>query len=543
MQRLTGLGKSIILGIKDAWHEPVPAIAKNKIPMSTQSAVNSKRIAKNTVMLYFRMILLMVINLFTSRVVLQVLGVEDYGINSVIAGFLSMFGIITGSMSGAISRFITVELGRGEIVRLKQVFSTSISVQLFMGMLVVVLIETFGMWFVSTKMQIPEGRELAAQWCLHCATITTFISLMNIPFNSAIVAHEKMSAFAYMSLLEAGLKLAICYMLYVSPIDKLITYAILGVLVSIMTTSIYWIYCLRKFEETSFSFKFDTKLFKEIWSFAGWNLFGQTAWILNNQGINMLMNLFFGVVVNAARGVAVQVNGVIQGFVNNFMMALNPQITKSYSSGDKETAFKLACRGCRFSFYIMFVLALPIMIESHQILKLWLGTPPAQADSFVVWTILSTFTTLLGNTLVTLQMAHGNIRHYQIWITIFGCLPFPLSWIAFEFGASSIVSYYIYVAVYWGLIYVRYHLVHGMTGIPAKMYLGDVVLKAHIVALLSAVLPIAFYLLMDESFLRLVVVGITSILSSCVVIYTIGVDTAERNFIQEKLLSKFPYNR
>lgn len=499
---------------------------------------NNKRIAKNTILLYFRMILLMLIGLFTSRVILQALGVEDYGIYSVIAGFLSMSGIITSSMSNAISRFITVELGKRNLQRLKQVFSTSISVQLFMGLLIVVLIETFGIWFVNTKMVVPEGREVAAQWCLHCATITTFISLMNVPFNTAIVAHEKMSAFAYMTIVDAVLKLAICYAIYVSPIDKLITYAILGVVVSIITTSIYWVYCLRKFEETSFSFRFDKNLFKEIWGFAGWNLFAQTAWILNTQGINMLMNLFFGVVVNAARGVANQVNGLINQFVTNFMMALNPQITKSYAAGDKETAFKLACRGCRFSFYIMFVLALPIMIESRQILELWLGTPPAQTDTFVIWTILSSLATLLGNTLVTLQMAHGDIKRYQLWVTVFGCIPFPLTWVIFKLGAPAIASYYIYVAAYWGLIYVRYYLVHEKTGIPAKMYLGGVVVKTHIVALISAIAPIAIFFMMPETIVRLLVVGATSVISSCAVIYTFGLDQAEKDFIQQKILTK-----
>lgn len=505
-------------------------------------SANNQRIAKNTLMLYIRMLLLMVIGLFTSRVILQALGVEDYGINSVIAGFLSMFGIITGSMSGAISRFITVELGRGNLERLKQVFSTSISVQLFMGILIVILIETFGMWFVSTKMQIPAGREGAAQWCLHCATLTTFISLMNVPFNSAIIAHEKMSAFAYMTIVDALLKLGICYAIYISPFDKLVTYSVLGVVASMITTSIYWIYSLRKFEETSFCFRFDKSLFKEIWGFAGWNLFAQTAWILNTQGVNMLMNLFFGVVVNAARGIAVQVNGVIQGFVGNFMMALNPQITKSYAVGDKDTAFVLACRGCRFSFYIMFVLALPIMIESRQILDIWLGTPPEQANAFVVWTILSTFTTLLGNTLVTLQMAHGNIRKYQLYITVFGCIPFPLTWLLFKLGLPSIVSYYVYVAVYWGLIFLRYYLVHGMTGIPANMYLGGVVVKTHLVAFISAIFPLLIFYMMPETLFRLLLVATVSVLSSVVVIYTIGMDQAERNFIQDKFLSRITYN-
>ena len=502
--------------------------------MMADHSANNRRIAKNTLMLYARMLVLMLIGFYTSRVILQVLGVEDYGINSVVAGFISMFGIITSSMSNAISRFITVELGKGDLTRLRQVFSTSCTVQLVMGVLILILVETFGNWFVGTKMQIPLGREVAAEWCLHCAALSTLISLINVPFGSAIIAHEKMSAFAYMTIIDALLKLGICYVLYISPIDNLITYAILGVVVTILTTSIYWVYCLRKFEETSISVKFDKILFKEIWGFAGWNLFAQTAWILNTQGINMLLNIFFGVVVNAARGVASQVNGVIQGFVNNFMVALNPQITKYYAIGDKESAFKLACRGCRLSFYIMFVLSLPIMIESHQILKLWLVTPPKQADVFVVWTILSTLATLLGNTLVTLQMAHGNIRHYQLWITIFGCLPFPLSWVVFRLGASPVVSYYIFVAVYWGLIFVRYYLVHGMTGIPARMYLGGVVAKTHVVAAISAIIPIAVFLSMEESILRLFVVGTTSLLSSSLVIYLLGLDQGEKRFIREK---------
>ena len=482
------------------------------------------------------MMVLMLIGLYTSRVILQSLGVENYGINNVIAGFLSMFGIITSSMSSAISRFITVELGKGNMNRLKQVFSTSISVQLFMGILLALLIETIGMWFVNTKMQIPQGREFAAQCCLHCAMLTTFISLMSVPFNSAIIAHEKMSAFAYMTILDAVLKLLICYVLFISPIDKLVTYAILGVCVSMIITSIYWIYCLRNFEETSFRFRFDRMLFKEIWGFAGWNLFGQTAWILNTQGINMLMNLFFGVVVNAARGIAVQVNGIISSFVDNFMMALNPQITKSYAAGDKDTAFKLACRGCRFSFYIMYILALPVMIESHQILQLWLGTPPSNAHIFMFWTILSSFSVLLGNTLVTLQMAHGHIRYYQFWITVFGCVPFPSTWIAFKMGASAVYSYYIFVVVYWGLIFVRYHLVHNMTGIPAKMYLGGVVLRTHIVGLLACIIPVLIFCSMQECIFRLVAVVFASFCSSISIIYLLGLDPMERIFFKEKFI-------
>lgn len=505
----------------------------------SENISNNKRIAKNTILLYIRMIFLMLIGVYTSRVLLQALGIENYGIYNVVAGFLTMFSIITSSMCAAISRFITVELGKGDSNRLKIVFSTSVSVQLFMSLLIVLLIESFGVWFLNNEMNIPVGREVAAQWCLHCAALTTFIGLLNIPFNSAIIAHEKMSAFAYMTIFDAFWKLLVCYVIMISPIDKLITCSLLGVVVSIITTSLYWIYSIRCFAECSLRLSFHKGLFREMCGFAGWNFFGNTTWLLNTQGVNMLMNIFFGVVTNAARGVAVQVNGIIQQFVDNFMTALRPQITKLYASGEKNEAFVLACRGTRFSFYIMYIISLPLMIESHQILNLWLGTPPEGAYLFVVWTILSSFTTLLGNTLVTLQMAHGNIKHYQIWITVFGCLPFPLTWLAFKLGASSIVAYYIFVIVYWGLIFVRYYLVHGMTGIPARLYLLGVVAKTHIVGIMSAILPMVIYFQMSENIWRLIVVLISSFISSGVIIYLFGLDAAEKSFFNKKIFSKF----
>ncbi len=495
---------------------------------------SSSRVAKNTILLYIRMLVLLIIGLFTSRVVLNSLGVENYGINSVIAGFLGMFGIITTVLSTAINRYITIELVKRDIEKLKLVFTTSVEVQVMMGCLVVLLIESCGLWFLNNEMQIPEGRMGAAMWCLHCATITTFISLIDVPFNSLIIAHEKMSAFAFMGILDAALKLAICYGLYISPFDKLKTYSVLLVLVYFLTTSLYWFYCRRKFEECAFERKLDKSLLKEMWGFASWNLFGQASWIMNTHGINMLMNIFFGVVVNAARGVAVQVNGIIQQFVNNFMLAMYPQITKSYAAGDKNQAFTLACRGAKFSFYIMFFLSLPLLIESKQILKFWLGNPPEDADIFVIWTIISTYTVLLGNTLVTLQVADGNIKKYQLWMTILGSLPFPLTWVFFKMGYTAVSSYYIYVLTYWGLIFVRWYLVYEMTGLPAKQYLWGVVGKCHIIAIVSCLLPLLEFYLLPENFIRIMIVGLTSICVTCISIFFLGLDCREKVFFIDK---------
>lgn len=506
----------------------------------TESQANYKRVAKNTLMLYCRHIVLLLIGLYTSRVILQSLGVENYGINNVIAGFLSMFGIVTISMNTAIARFITVELGHGNIERLKKTFSTSICIQFLLGLLIVALIEIFGSWFVSTKMVIPEGREFAAQCCLHCAAITTFISLMNVPITACIVAHERMSAFAYMGILDAVLKLLICYVLYITPWDVLITFSCLGIVVSVITSSIYWLYSFKQFKETTLYIELEKNKFKEMWVFASWNVISQASWLLNTSGVDLLMNTFFGVVVNAARGVAGQVNGILMMFVSNFMMALNPQITKSYASGDKNTAFGLACRGARFSFYILFILSLPIMIESNQILSLWLVNPPPLAAVFVTWTILSTFSSLLGNTLSTLQMAHGNIKKFQLYMSLIGCVAFPLTWIAFKLGASPLVVYYIMTVLYVFLIFVRYYLVHQSTGIPPKMYLIGVVLRTHCIAFLSAIIPVSVYLFMPETIVRLLIVGVISISASAISIYYLGIEKGERTFINEMICKYNP---
>lgn len=492
---------------------------------------SNKRIAKNTLFLYLRMIVLMVIGLFTSRVMLQALGIENYGINNVVGGFLGMFGIITSSMTNAVSRFITVELVHDNTERQQKVFATTVSVMIAMGVLMVLVIETVGLWFLNTNLNIPGYRMHAAQWVLHCAAIGTFFGLISVPYNSAIVAHEKMSAFAYMTIIDAIFKLLICYIINISPFDKLITYAILGLIIAQFMQWLYFRYCRSYFLECRYDFSFKKDLFKEIWGFAGWNFFGQTAWILNNQGINMLMNVFFGVFVNAARGVAQQVNSTVQGFVSNFMTALNPQITKSYAAGNKQTAFVLACRGARFSFYLMLFLALPIMIEAKQILTLWLVSPPEQSDVFCVWTIISTLTLLLGNTLVTLQNAHGNIKHYQLVITLWGFAPFPLTWIAFKLGAPVVWSYYIFVGVYYWLIFVRFYLVNQSTGIPFKMYIWGVVCRTHLVAFLSSIIPLLLFFSMTPSLLRLMYVCICSVLSTSIVIIYVGMDKAERSKI------------
>ena len=503
---------------------------------------NSRRVAKNTLILYGRMIIMMIIGLYTSRITLQVLGIEDYGVNNVIGGFLNMFSIVTTSMTSAVSRFVTVELGHDDHERRQKVFTTTVSVMIILGVFLILLIESIGVYFLNNGLNIPTNRLYAAQWVLHISAIGTFVSLIMVPYGASVIAHEKMSVFAYLTILDALFKLGVCYAIYVSPFDKLISYSALGLLTSLIIEVIYWYYCFVSFSECRYDFKFHKKIFKEIWAFASWNFIGQSSWILNTQGINMLINIFFGVYFNAARGIAEQVNQKVNQFVSGFMTSLNPQITKSYAAGNKKYSYQLACRGARFSFYIMYVLALPIMLESNYVLRLWLGAPPDHADIFVVWTILQTLIILQGSTLVTLQFAHGDIKRYQLVMTSIGCIPFPATFLAFKLGAPPLAAYWIFVVVYWVLIFVRFYIVHQSTGIPANMYLLGVVLRCHIIGVVSAIIPVLILMMMESSFLRLITVTILSIIISCLTIYYWGIDNEERTVIITQIKKRIPFN-
>lgn len=502
---------------------------------------NSKRVAKNTLILYGRMIIMMVIGLYTSRIILQVLGIQDYGVNNVIGGFLNMFSIVTTSMTSAVSRFVTVELGHDDYERRQKVFTTTVSVMILLGILLLILIESIGVYFLNNGLNIPTDRLYAAQWVLHISAIGTFVSLVMVPYGASVIAHEKMSVFAYLTILDALFKLGICYAIYVSPFDKLISYSLLGLITSLIVEVIYWYYCYSNFSECRYNFKFYKKIFKEIWTFASWNFIGQSSWILNTQGINMLINIFFGVYFNAARGIAEQVNQKVNQFVSGFMTSLNPQITKSYASGDKAYSYKLACRGARFSFYIMFIMALPIMLESNYILRLWLGTPPEHADVFVVWTILQTLIILLGSTLVTLQFAHGDIKKYQLVMTSIGCIPFPATYLLFKYGAPPLAAYWVFVVVYWILIFVRYHIVHQSTGIPAKMYLYGVIFRCHVIGVVAAIIPLFFMMIMESSFMRLMIITFSSVIISCIIIYYWGIDNEERIVIISQIKKRLTF--
>ena len=498
----------------------------------SESSANNKRIAKNTLVLYFRMIFMMAVSLFTSRVILNTLGVEDYGINNVVGGVVAMFSVLSGSMSSSISRFITFELGKGDKKRLKTVFSTGINIQLGMSLIILLVAEAAGVWFLNYKMNIPEERMYAANWVFQCSILTFILGLLSVPYNAAIIAHEKMSAFAYISIIEVTLKLIIVYLLTISPYDRLITYSILFMLVGVLIRLIYGYYCKRHFEECTYHLVYDKAILKSMTSFAGWNFLGNGAYMLNTQGVNILMNMYFGVAVNAARGVATQVDAALKQFVNNFTTAVNPQITKSYAQGDLTNMHKLVCRSAKFSSFLMMFFAVPIILETDTILTIWLKTPPAYASIFLQWIIISSFVdSVLANSLVVSMLATGNIKRYQIIVTIVGCLVFPFSWIAYQLGFEPQVGYMLYFVIYSILLFVRLYLLRDMVKLPIMMYVREVLFKVTPVMAISFAIPSILLFVIDEGLLRLVAVVLLSMTVTTVTTYLIGLNEGEKKYI------------
>lgn len=501
-------------------------------------AVDNKRIAKNTLVLYVRMLFGMLVSLYTSRVVLQVLGVEDYGVWNVVGGVMSMFSLLTSSLSSAISRFITFGLGQNDAKRLKRIFSVSVSIICLLALIVIIVAEIIGVWFLNTHMNIPVARLEAANWVLQCLIISFSIGLIISPYSAAIIAHEKMKAFAYIGIIELVLKLVIVYMLSLSSFDKLKVYSVLTVFVASSMFCIYNVYCRKRFAECSYEYVYDKQLVKSMFGFAGWNFLGTGTWLLNTQGINILMNIFFGVGVNAARGIAAQVDGVVQSFASNFTTALNPQIVKSYAAGDLDYMHTLICRGAKYSYFLMFFFALPLTLEANKVLSIWLGVVPEHTIMFVRLTLMSSLIIVMANTLVTAQLATGKIKKYQIIVTLFGIWVFPLSYLFFKLGFPPEAAYIVYFAIYFGLIFVRIYLVKDLIKMPWMKYVKEVLLRMGVVSACSVILPCLAYFNMPSSFIRLLVVCMASALSSAAFMYLLGLEKGERAFVMSRIQNK-----
>lgn len=503
--------------------------------MSAQD--NNKRIAKNTLLLYVRMLFMMAVALYTSRVVLNTLGVEDYGVYNVVGGIVAMFGFLTGAMSSATQRYITFALGRGDMERLSVVFSTTLQIHALIAVVIAVLGETVGLWFLYTQMQIPDGRMDASFWVLQSSIVSTIVMVMSVPYNADIVAHEKMSAFAYISVLEVVLKLVIVFLLLISPFDKLIFYAVLLVVVQVLIRACYNIYCNRHFKETIYRHVWDKALFKEMTGFAGWSLFGNLSGVLFTQGLNMLLNVFFGPVVNAARAVAVQVQGAIQQFVGNFQMALNPQITKTYAQGEMNAMHQLMYRSARFSFYLLFFLSLPILFETEFILKVWLKIVPENTVVFLRLIICTSLIYSLSNPLIIANQATGNVKRYQVVCGSMLLTILPISYVCLKLGCPAYSVFVVHFAVEATTQLARMIMLRPLIGIRVRDYLKNIYIPVLIVVAVSVVAPTLVYFNLGFGIPRFFITGLVCVCSVSASAYFLGLSKNERIFIKEKALA------
>lgn len=506
----------------------------------------SKRLAKNTFLLTIRMMFLMVINLYTSRVLLNALGIEDYGIYNVVGGVVSMFSIISGSITAAITRFITFELGRGDKQRIANVFSSAIIIQLVLAFVVLIFVETIGFWFLNAKMVIPETRVVAANWVFQLSIITFVINLISVPYNAIIIAHERMSAFAYISIYEGVAKLLIAYVVLLSPIDILVFYALLICILSISVRIIYILYCKKYFKECVLNWSLDFNLIRDMFGFAGWNFIGAASGLLRDQGGNIVINMFCGPTANAARGIACQVNFAVNGFLNSFTTSMHPQITKSYASGDKNYFMSLLYKGSRLSYFILLVISLPIILNADYIVQLWLGKNPEYTGTFIMLILLLTMSESISTPLITAMLATGHIKMYQIIVGGLNMMNLPISYLLLCNGIQPEAVFVTAIIISQLCLYARLILLKGMINLDISQFLKDVYIRIIIVSVLSFIIPYFFNSYIETGFVNLMVVTMMSLLCTIACIWFLGLNKSEHDVIKitiKKLLYKFIYKK
>lgn len=502
---------------------------------------NNKTIAKNTMFLYFRMMVTMVISLYTSRVILQILGVDDYGIYQAVGGIVGFMSFVNSALGTGTSRFITYGLGEGNIEKLKNIFSTTLNGHIILAMIIVVIAETVGLWFLYHKMVIPPDRMSAALWTYHLSILTAFFSLTQVPYNACIIAHEKMTIFAYVSIIESVLKLLIVYMLLVGQIDKLILYASLLCLLQVGIVLFYLFYCYHHFSEARFKMKIEKGVFREIASFSGWSLFANGAIALNSQGILILLNMFFSPAVVTARAISIQVNMHANQFVTNFQTAANPQIVKLYAAKDYEGSKQLLLQTTRFSYYLMYLLALPICLVADQLLHIWLGIVPEYTVIFLQLIVIQSLFQVFDTSFYRALYAKGQIRENALISPTLGFIMFPVVYVLFKLGCSP-------VALSWASL-----IMYALLGIVIKPILiikivgykwSDIfsVFKPCLyVTLASLPLPVAIYCWLnghDSIVLSFCVITTVSVLSVACASWYLGMDKPMRLKVVEMVGKK-----
>lgn len=499
------------------------------------SVNTNKRIAKNTLMLYFRMLLSMIVTLYTSRVVLNTLGIEDFGIYNVVAGVIIMFGFLNSAMAASTLRFLTYENDNEDIDKLRNVFNVSITIHAIIAFLVFILAETIGLWFLNTYINVPIERINAVNGVYQFSVFTFIFNVLSAPYNASIIANEKMGMFAFIGIFETLLKLIVVYLLFVFSYDKLILYAFLLFLVAVILRLVEGFYCSKTFKECKKTkLTWDKDLLVEMGNFAGWNLFGVAAGVGYNQGVNILLNVFFGVTINAARGIAFQVQGAVSNLVTNFQMASAPAITKAFSKREYDNTFNLVFSTSKFSFYLLLFFSIPILIQTKTILIWWLKIIPNYTVIFTQLIMIDILINSLSGALHVLVQATGNIKKYQLIVSGLLLLNLPTSYLALKLGFSPEIT--ILISIIYSIIalFLRLIILKKNISFPMKNYLLNVIVKVILVGMMAVLIPFIINLYIPNSIYSFIFIGIVSALSILFSVYIFGLNHSERNFLLVK---------
>lgn len=480
------------------------------------------------------------VGLYTSRVVLDTLGVEDYGVYSVVGGVVSLFSLFHMAMSTATQRYLSFEIGSNNFDQLKKTFNAVLNIHIGIAILVLIFAETIGLWFVNNKLNVPANRMDAVHWVYQFSIFSMMLGIISVPFNSLIIAREKMNVYAYVSVLEVILKLLVLYVLVIFSFDKLKLYAVLLFLVTIIMVLIRYIYCRVKYRESKYNFYFDKKLYKELLSFTGWSLFGNAAGIAQGQGSNILLNLFFGTVINAAYGITLQVSGAVRSFVGNFQMALNPQIIKTYAAGNNDQSLKLIFQGSKFSFFVMFLIASPVIYNIDYILKLWLNTPPKYTSIFVTLSLINALTDTISRPLMIGAQASGKIKWYQITIGSVMFLTLPISYILLRLFKMPEIVFLVIIFMSIISLFLRLFFLKKLIRLNINLFIKNVLFK---ITYTTAIPVMIMYIIckviyLEAPFSLFLIKSLIITVLNIFAISTIGLTSNERNFILSLIKQK-----
>jgi O-antigen/teichoic acid export membrane protein len=491
-------------------------------------SINNKRIAKNTLFLYIRMILVMGVSLFTVRIILNALGVVDYGIYNVVGGITLLFVFLSNTMAHASQRFFSYELGRGDRKRMKAIFKTNMTIYAFISVVVIVLTETFGLWFLNARMVIPTERMDAANWIYQFSILSFVVSMFSVPYQSVILSREKMSVFAYISILEALAKLLVAYLMVVVICDKLKLYAVLQFMVISGFSLLYILMFSKRYEECCFAFNWNKKYLKEVLSYTGWSFYGHASMNLRNQGVNIVLNLFFGPVVNTARGIAFQVNAAITSFYMNFYMAAKPQIIKYYAQNNLKEMHRLIYRSSKWCYFLMMVVSIPLLLETPYIMQLWLVTVPDYAVLFTRIIIVTAMIDSITLGLSTSADATGKIRNYQLVVGSIILINVPLCWLFLKWDFPPQSAMYIVLCVSVVVFFIKLLFAKKMVNLSVKIFFTNVLLTIATVTLISLIVPTMLLLFVDGGFARLCLTLSVSIIWSCGMVFLLGFSKNEK---------------